>query len=153
VSKQATTEVSDNPFLNIILEIVEEAGEREEFENAQQFHLKLRYPASNPLVIQSVPEKYPYMDEKRHIIVYHLMNIGGPKVGLPQVVMTDQGHPIELQTLERYYKIVSQGLSQRTEINQPLLVEAKAFLQQWAEEIRQHRANAGIHSIPASGTV
>jgi hypothetical protein len=131
------TPPTDNPFLTVILDIVDAAGKREAFETDPHFHLKVSHSNHNPLDIQSLPAKYPYLSERRHILVANIITVERTSLPMPNMIMTDQGLPIEVHSLEGYWLIVSQGLSERTEIDQERLAEAQAFLQKWATQLRE----------------
>ncbi len=126
-----------NDFLDFILEIIDAAGKRKEFDQGKEFHLKVSHPAHNPLDIQAIPEKYPYMGEKRRILIAHLMKVEHSTLPIPNVILTDLGHIIELQSVNGYFKVMSQGLSGFTTTDQTQLVAAKVILQVWKEKLQE----------------
>jgi hypothetical protein len=123
-------------LLDVVKEIVEAAGKTQEFETAQEFHLKLEQEVYEPLVIESWPAMSSYLGEKRQISVAHYFYQEGDAIADPDILMTDEGYPIEMQQVLGYTSVLSKSARGATLINARAKHEVEAFMDMWAQNIR-----------------
>lgn len=90
-----------NPLLTVVRELVTAAGQRDAFEMAPEFHLRIPNAPYLPLVIESWPARLGTLAQRR-ISVAHYVEQNGDLCADPDVELTETGHVIACQQWSHY---------------------------------------------------
>jgi uncharacterized protein DUF6908 len=129
-------QIPQPPLLKVVHDLATAAGVHDQFQTAQEFHLRLEHEPYEPLVIESWPASTSYVGEKRHISVAHYYYQEGDAIADPDILMTDTGYPIEMQRPLLYTQVLWHDPQRGTLVNTRAKRDIEEFMRMWARNIK-----------------